>query len=115
VLGVVVPDLDALGLPGVDAVLARCSARLVNQAQQGEGRSENRHRSYTPSSALLSSLPWVVLTERVDWLGRGNQTAPIPVMGAFEVHDGLIHHWRDYFDQAFATALIRSEAVTSQS
>ena len=57
----------------------------------------------------------VVLTERVDWLGSGNQRAPIPVMGAFEVHDGLIYHWRDYFDQAFATALIRGEAVSSQS
>jgi len=40
----------------------------------------------------------VVLTERVDrFLVRG-RWIELPVMGAFEVHDGRITAWRDYFD-----------------
>lgn len=40
----------------------------------------------------------VVLTERVDRFERRGRTIAIPVMGAFEVADGRIAHWRDYFD-----------------
>jgi limonene-1,2-epoxide hydrolase len=40
----------------------------------------------------------VVLTERVDRFRRGYERIVIPVMGIFEVTDGLITHWRDYFD-----------------
>ena len=40
----------------------------------------------------------VVLTERVDRFVRGQDRIVVPVMGAFEVADGLITHWRDYFD-----------------
>lgn len=40
----------------------------------------------------------VVLTERVDRFVRGEDRITVPVMGAFEVTDGLITHWRDYFD-----------------
>lgn len=40
----------------------------------------------------------VVLTERVDRFVRGEDRITIPVMGAFEVADGRITHWRDYFD-----------------
>lgn len=40
----------------------------------------------------------VVLTERVDRFRRGEDRIVVPVMGAFEVADGLITHWRDYFD-----------------
>jgi len=40
----------------------------------------------------------VVLTERVDRFQRGEERIEVPVMGAFEVRDGRITHWRDYFD-----------------
>ena len=40
----------------------------------------------------------VVLTERIDRFVRGDDRITIPVMGTFEVEDGLITHWRDYFD-----------------
>lgn len=40
----------------------------------------------------------VVLTERIDRFVRGEDRITIPVMGAFEVTDGRITHWRDYFD-----------------
>ena len=43
-----------------------------------------------------------VLTERVDHVlgADGKPVMSIPVMGAFEVKDGKITAWRDYFDTA---------------
>ena len=40
----------------------------------------------------------VVLTERIDTFTLGQITAPLPVMGTFEIRDGKISAWRDYFD-----------------
>jgi limonene-1,2-epoxide hydrolase len=40
----------------------------------------------------------VVLTERVDIFVMPNLTIELPVMGTFEVRDGKIAAWRDYFD-----------------
>ena len=48
----------------------------------------------------------VVLTERVDTLTLGGHTAALPVMGTFELRDGRICAWRDYFDLAQVTALL---------
>jgi limonene-1,2-epoxide hydrolase len=39
-----------------------------------------------------------VLTERVDRFVRPDKTMSLPVMGTFEVVDGKIVAWRDYFD-----------------
>lgn len=41
-----------------------------------------------------------VLTERIDYLcdAQGKILAPIRLMGIFEVRDGRITAWRDYFD-----------------
>lgn len=43
-----------------------------------------------------------VLTERIDVMRRADGSAimPVRVMGVFEVADGRIVHWRDYFDTA---------------
>ncbi len=40
----------------------------------------------------------VVLTERVDRYARPERPVELPVMGAFEMRDGKIAAWRDYFD-----------------
>jgi limonene-1,2-epoxide hydrolase len=40
----------------------------------------------------------VVLTERVDVFVNGDRRIELPVMGTFEVADGRIAKWRDYFD-----------------
>jgi limonene-1,2-epoxide hydrolase len=44
----------------------------------------------------------MVLTERIDHIfgPDGKPALSIPVMGAFEVKDGKITAWRDYFDTA---------------
>lgn len=40
----------------------------------------------------------VVFTERVDRMEFGGQAVELPVAGVFEVEDGRIKAWRDYFD-----------------
>ncbi len=39
-----------------------------------------------------------VMTERLDRFKINNRWISLPVMGVFEVTDGLITCWRDYFD-----------------
>jgi limonene-1,2-epoxide hydrolase len=52
----------------------------------------------------------VVLTERVDTFTVGKVVAGLPVMGTFEVRDGKISAWRDYFDMARATKVLSGDA-----
>ncbi|MEZ0068244.1 limonene-1,2-epoxide hydrolase [Streptacidiphilus sp. MAP12-20] len=40
----------------------------------------------------------VVMTERVDVFRLSDKSFELPVMGTFEVTDGKIKAWRDYFD-----------------
>lgn len=40
----------------------------------------------------------IVMTERVDVFVLPQATIELPVMGVFEVRDGRIAAWRDYFD-----------------
>ena len=40
----------------------------------------------------------VVMTERVDTFQLPGKSFELPVMGTFEVIDGKINAWRDYFD-----------------
>jgi limonene-1,2-epoxide hydrolase len=59
-------------------------------------------------AAQLTALPWevrhlvaagaVVLTERVDHFIVGETVISVPCMGAFELRDGQIAAWRDYWD-----------------
>jgi limonene-1,2-epoxide hydrolase len=56
----------------------------------------------------MTALPWeirhiiaegdVVLTERVDHFLVGNKRISVPCMGIFELRDGKIAAWRDYWD-----------------
>lgn len=45
----------------------------------------------------------VVMNERVDTLSMGGNEVALPVMGVFEIEDGKIRAWRDYFDMAAFT------------
>jgi limonene-1,2-epoxide hydrolase len=48
----------------------------------------------------------VVMTERVDVFKLPNKSFELQVMGIFEISDGKIKAWRDYFDQnQFATRM----------
>jgi limonene-1,2-epoxide hydrolase len=47
----------------------------------------------------------VVMNERTDVMRKkGGGEVALPVMGVFEVRDGKIAVWRDYFDMATVTA-----------
>lgn len=52
----------------------------------------------------------VVLTERIDTFTIGEIVAPLLVMGTFEVRDGRIGVWRDYFDLGQITAMLSGGA-----
>ena len=41
----------------------------------------------------------VVFVERMDAFDFKGNHGDVPVVGAFRVHDGLVHEWREYFDQ----------------
>lgn len=48
----------------------------------------------------------IVMTERIDHFIRPEGTVSLPVMGIFEVRQGRIVAWRDYFDlNQFASAV----------
>ena len=56
----------------------------------------------------LASDGTTVLTERTDIFTMKGKSAPLPVMGAFDVVDGKITAWRDYFDMAQVTAMFEA-------
>src|SRR5882757_45360 len=60
------------GAPGIEAI----QFRLINIAANGP----------------------VVMTERVDVFKLPGKSFELPVMGTFEIRDGKISAWRDYFD-----------------
>ena len=48
----------------------------------------------------ISQADSTVLTERIDRFVIGGKAVALPVMGAFDIVDGKIAAWRDYFDPA---------------
>jgi len=71
---------------GHDAILA-----LLNMFMGAIDRVEFQVRN-------IAAVGDTVLTERVDVFYLPNGTIELPVMGTFEVKDGKIAAWRDYFD-----------------
>ena len=65
-------------------------------------------REYLRSAWTFSECHWelvniavaneTVLTERVDAFVINGRSVVLPLMGVFEVHNGKITVWRDYFD-----------------
>ena len=63
-------------------------------------------------SSHLAAAGDVVLTERIDHIGSGDASFPVPVMGVFEVRDGKIARWRDYFDTGLLGKMMGGEDVS---
>jgi limonene-1,2-epoxide hydrolase len=51
----------------------------------------------------------LVMTERVDHFVISGKTFSLPVMGVFEIQNGRISAWRDYFDLAQFSSLFAGE------
>jgi limonene-1,2-epoxide hydrolase len=66
--------------------------------------------SMTIETTHLAVRDNVVLTERIDTFTIGGAVAPLPVMGTFEIRDGKICAWRDYFDMAQITNMVTGGA-----
>jgi limonene-1,2-epoxide hydrolase len=72
-----------------------------------EGREAIRE-TLRRGAERMTALPWtiryivgdgdVVLTERVDHFLVGDTRVSVPCMGIFQVRDGKIAAWRDYWD-----------------
>jgi limonene-1,2-epoxide hydrolase len=54
--------------------------------------------SITFEMRAIASSGDIVFTERVDHFKMMGKTISLPVAGVFEVHNGKITAWRDYFD-----------------
>ena len=67
----------------------------------GRVRIEIRH---------LAAAGGVVFTERLDHLRKPDHSGSLPVVGVFEVRDGRIVAWRDYFDLSQALDAFGLEA-----
>ena len=52
-----------------------------------------------------------VLTERTDTFTINGADSPVAVMGSFDLSDGKIVAWRDYFDMGLITKMMSGEVV----
>src|ERR1700685_3625278 len=93
-----------IGMPatrGIEATLAN----LVGQWEMFSATYEWEIRNLAVNGNI-------VLTERIDSVGPPGVTAPVPLMGIFEVRNGKIKDWRDYFDSALVGKLLGGEDTT---
>jgi limonene-1,2-epoxide hydrolase len=100
-----IPIAPVEGKDAIRSTIAGFTAPLVADASAGSSGG----RSAKPSSSWgVGKLEFrvdniagdgnVVLTERVDVFSMPGATIELPVMGTFEIRDGRIAAWRDYFD-----------------
>lgn len=76
---------------GLPTIRGRHRAMKLFRQMEGKGRFEVKIHRIAPDGAA-------VLTERTDALIFGALRVQFWVCGVFEVHDGRITLWRDYFD-----------------
>lgn len=76
------PIDPVVGIPGI---VAEC------QKLDGLGQTKIRITN-------LAAAGNVVFTERIDALEMSGRVGELPVTGVFEIEDGKIAAWRDYFD-----------------
>jgi limonene-1,2-epoxide hydrolase len=70
--------------------------------------------SYEYRMVNIASSGDVVLTERLDMIRNPQGVLHgVPVMGAFEVRDGKISRWTDYWDSALVAKVLSGEDVIS--
>ncbi len=95
----------------IEGILQRMTsdARYVNVGMSEAVGHEAIRSGIAPFLAAAKAVRWtvhhiaetadgVVLTERTDVFELADRTISAPVMGVFELRDGLISGWRDYFD-----------------
>ena len=111
-IGIIEAFVEAFNQKDVDRIMTFFTADAVYHNMPGEpvaGAAAVRKaiESYVPTA---DSIDWeivhasqagdTVLTERIDRFVIGGKPVVLPVMGAFDLRDGKIAAWRDYFDMA---------------
>lgn len=98
---------ELLGFLTEDAVYHNMPMASV----QGHDQIRNVFSLFVPPSEEIlwellniASTGDLVLTERVDRFVMGGKKIELPVAGIFEIRDGKISAWRDYFDMGTWTA-----------
>jgi limonene-1,2-epoxide hydrolase len=95
-------DLDgALQLLSVDVAYTNVSLPTVHgreRIRRWVGRGYQRGAGFEVYIHTISASGSSVLTERTDVLKMGRVRIQLWVCGRFDVHDGEIVLWRDYFD-----------------
>jgi limonene-1,2-epoxide hydrolase len=110
-LAVVADFIDAFNAIDVDRVMAHFHADAVyhNMPMAPVSGTEAIRGVIEGFTGLATEIDWqvrhaaspapgVVLNERVDRFLIQGQWLELPVMGTFELADGKITAWRDYFD-----------------
>ena len=69
-------------------------------AEVPPGRLEIRHQVASGN---------VVMNERTDYITINNRPVVLPICGVFEIENGLIRGWREYFDLGPAKAAYDTE------
>lgn len=84
-----IPMEPVVGRPAIEATIA------AMMAMGGQVSVEVAH--------ILAEGP-IVMVERVDRFVSPDRSITLPMVGVFEVAEGMIVAWRDYFDSAQAAA-----------
>ncbi|MDO8378809.1 limonene-1,2-epoxide hydrolase family protein [Phenylobacterium sp.] len=85
-------DCEYVNPPPIGAVRGPAGIRAVLEPFFGP-TSENEFRVLREAA-----FGPVVFLERLDRHLFGDRWVELPVTGVYEVHDGVITYWRDYFD-----------------
>lgn len=82
-----------------------CYHNIPAQAVRGRAAIEQFIRAFT---ATWQRTEWEIVSigavgdrvyaERIDRTTMNQGSVDLPCLGVFEMRDGLIHEWRDYFD-----------------
>jgi len=91
-LKLVSPDCEYINPPPIGTVHGPAGIRAVLEPFFGP-TSENEFRVLREAEVGP-----VVFLERLDRHLFGDKWVELPVTGVYEVHNGLITYWRDYFD-----------------
>jgi limonene-1,2-epoxide hydrolase len=81
----------------VDPIIGKAAIRefVSGFADVPPGRLEIRHQVASAN---------VVMNERTDYITLNGKSVTLPICGVFEVEDGRIKAWREYFDLGPAKA-----------
>jgi limonene-1,2-epoxide hydrolase len=95
------PDPSAKLIQGRDAVLAEWQSYLKFM------------KSYEFKTLHMLSSGNVVMMERLEWIGTRRGKTELPIMGVFELSDGKLTAWRDYWDTKMAAPLVSAASKPS--